>query len=155
MFLLLYNIVSLFLSSSDVALCSVLIWDRQICIFTFSFLRSNFLGTKRLKLLKNKNKLRTFSFKNLLTKEWLEHHQNHLFWCNWMFCWGIQLYPAKIYLFNVNNRNTRKRCEICSELIKETREWCHWHHSGVFIVDFEQIIIFFYCFYCWFWTSKF
>ena len=25
-------------------------------------------------------------------------------------------YPANIYLFKVNNRNTRKRCEICSKL---------------------------------------
>ena len=24
--------------------------------------------------------------------------------------------PADIFLFKVNNRNTRKRCEICSEL---------------------------------------
>ena len=39
------------------------------------------------------------------------------------------LYPAGIYLFKVNNRNTRTRCEICSKLI------C----SGVFIVNFEHI----------------
>ena len=26
-------------------------------------------------------------------------------------------YPANIYLFKVNNKNTRKRCEICSKLI--------------------------------------
>ena len=24
-------------------------------------------------------------------------------------------FPANIYLFNVNNRNTRKRCKICSK----------------------------------------
>ena len=24
-----------------------------------------------------------------------------------------EIYPANIYLFKVNNRNTRKRCEIC------------------------------------------
>ena len=27
-------------------------------------------------------------------------------------------FPANIYLFKVNNRNTRKRCEICSKLAK-------------------------------------
>ena len=26
--------------------------------------------------------------------------------------------PVKIYLFKVNNRNTRKRCEICLKLTK-------------------------------------
>ena len=30
--------------------------------------------------------------------------------------------PANIYLFEVNNRNTRKRCEICSKLTVETPE---------------------------------
>ena len=30
------------------------------------------------------------------------------------------LYPAKIYLFKVNNRNTRKRCEICLKLTIKT-----------------------------------
>ena len=29
-------------------------------------------------------------------------------------------YPANIYLFKVNNRNTRKRCEICSTLTIKT-----------------------------------
>ena len=34
-------------------------------------------------------------------------------------------FPAKIYLFKVNNRNTRKRYEICSKLTIETPEQCH------------------------------
>ena len=30
---------------------------------------------------------------------------------------GVSIvFPANIYLFKVNNTNTRKRCEICSEL---------------------------------------
>ena len=28
--------------------------------------------------------------------------------------------PANIYLFNINNRNTKKRCEICSKLTIKT-----------------------------------
>ena len=28
----------------------------------------------------------------------------------------LRKYPVNIYLFNVDNRNTRKRCEICSNL---------------------------------------
>ena len=32
------------------------------------------------------------------------------------------MYPANIYLFKVNNRSTRKSCEICSKLTTETPE---------------------------------
>ena len=35
--------------------------------------------------------------------------------------WSIK---ANIYLLKVNNINTRKTCEICSKLTKETPEWC-------------------------------
>ena len=34
----------------------------------------------------------------------------------------MRSYPANIYLFKVNNRNTRKRCEICSKLTIKTLE---------------------------------
>ena len=47
--------------------------------------------------------------------------------------------PACNYMFEVNNRNTRARCEICSKLTIKTPERCHWHRSGVFIVNFEYI----------------
>ena len=47
--------------------------------------------------------------------------------------------PVGIYMFKVNNRNTRTRCEICSKLIIKTPERCHWRHSGLFIVNFEHI----------------
>ena len=33
--------------------------------------------------------------------------------------------PAGNYMFKVNNRNTRKRCEICLELTITTPERCH------------------------------
>ena len=42
-------------------------------------------------------------------------------------------------MFKVNNRNTRKRCKICSMLITKTSEWRHWRWSGIFIVNFEHI----------------
>ena len=41
------------------------------------------------------------------------------------------IYPANIYLFKDDNRNTRKRCEICSKLAIKTPETS--------IVDFEQV----------------
>ena len=45
-------------------------------------------------------------------------------------------YPANIYLLKVNNRNSRKKCEICSKLTIKTPE----RRSGVFIVNFEHIL---------------
>ena len=43
--------------------------------------------------------------------------------------------PAGIYVLKVNNRNTGKRCEVCSKLTIKTPELC----SGVFIIKFEHI----------------
>ena len=54
----------------------------------------------------------------------------------------ISLFPVisdSIYLFKVNNSNTRKMCEICSKLTIKTREWRHGHHYNVFIVNFEYV----------------
>ena len=52
-------------------------------------------------------------------------------------------YPAGIYQFKVNNRNTRARCEIYSKLTVQTLErGPERHHcrcSGVFIVNFRHI----------------
>ena len=47
--------------------------------------------------------------------------------------------PANIYLFKVNNKNTRERCEICSKLTIKTPVRRHWRRSRVFIVNFEHI----------------
>ena len=41
------------------------------------------------------------------------------------------LNPANIYLFKVNNRSTRKRCEICSKLTIKTPERCQWRNCRV------------------------
>ena len=42
-------------------------------------------------------------------------------------------FPAGNYMFRVNNRNTRTRCEIYSELTIK------WYLSVIFIVNFEHI----------------
>ena len=47
--------------------------------------------------------------------------------------------PANIYLLKVNNKNIRKRWEICSKLTIRTPERCHWHCSGGFIINSEYI----------------
>ena len=49
-------------------------------------------------------------------------------------------FPAANYMFKVNNRNTRTRCEICcSKLTIKTSERWHWRRFGVVIVNFEHI----------------
>ena len=45
--------------------------------------------------------------------------------------------PANIYLFKVNDKNTRKKCETCSKLTTKTPEQHQWRCSGDFIVNFE------------------
>ena len=57
--------------------------------------------------------------------------------------------PVNIYLFKVNNRNPRKRCEICSKILIWTAErhrylWtCFISFSSASIVDYEQVL------FCW------
>ena len=46
-------------------------------------------------------------------------------------------YLASIYLSKVNNRNTRKKCEICSKLTIKILE--RRRHCCVFIVNFDHI----------------
>ena len=43
------------------------------------------------------------------------------------------------YMFKVNDRSTRRRCEIFSKLTKKTPERRQWRRFGVFIVNFEHI----------------
>ena len=49
-----------------------------------------------------------------------------------------KLFPGANYMFKVNNRNTWRRCEICSKLTIKTLERRNWRRSGVFIVNFEH-----------------
>ena len=54
--------------------------------------------------------------------------------------WNFSMHSfSRIYLFKVSNGNTRRMYEICSKLTIEALERRHWHHSGVFFVDIEQI----------------
>lgn len=45
------------------------------------------------------------------------------------------------YIFQANNRNTRKRCKVCSELTMKIPERCQWRRSGDFFVKFECIFL--------------
>ena len=47
--------------------------------------------------------------------------KTHIFSDIALLCVDLRGDPVNIYLFNVDNRNTRKKCEICSKLtIKKT-----------------------------------
>ena len=48
-------------------------------------------------------------------------------------------YPTGNYIFKVNNRNTRTRPEICSELTIKIPEQRQWRSSGILIVNIEHI----------------
>ena len=63
--------------------------------------------------------------------------------------------PAGIYMFKVNDGNTRKLCEIGSKLRIKTPEQRHWCHSGIFMLNLNRFHTFFWCFHRWLWTSKF
>ena len=48
--------------------------------------------------------------------------------------------PVPIFMFKVNNRNTRERCDLCSKVTIKTSELRQWRPS-VYNVDFEQVNI--------------
>ena len=47
----------------------------------------------------------------------------------------VNINPEDIYLFKVDNGNTKTVCEICLKLRRKVPE-----HNGLFIVNFEQIL---------------
>ena len=47
--------------------------------------------------------------------------------------------PTDIYLFKLNNGETRKVCSVYSKLIIKTSELRQWRHFGFFFVNYEQI----------------
>ena len=49
------------------------------------------------------------------------------------------LIATNIYLFEVNNRDSRQRSKICSKLTKKTPGRLQWRRSDVFIVNFKHI----------------
>ena len=71
---------------------------------------------------------------------------------NWCYSRFLNFNLDNIYLFKASGRNTKKRCEICSELTIKTPERGHWRSSGdlllilnifallsgVFIIDFGK-----------------
>ena len=58
-------------------------------------------------------------------------HAGCVTWRQWIVSeWSVSLekdYPVGIYIFKVNNRNTRTRCRICSKLTIKAPERRYWH----------------------------
>ena len=67
---------------------------------------------------------------------------------------NIGRFPDNIYLFKVNNRNSTKRCDICSKLTIKKPERHQLCFSWVLLLNLSKFHTFFYCFYCWLWASK-
>ena len=84
-------------------------------------------------------------FQLLIVYEWSFHFL--LDECLYFYWLCVHQIPwpslTNIYLFKVNNRNTRKRIEISSKLTIKTSKHCHWCLYGVFIVNFKHFATFF------------
>ena len=67
------------------------------------------------------------------------HVFNQISSFKWNLCFRISFFkmtiddcsPVGNYLFKVNNKNTRTKCEICSKLTMKTPERRHWCRSGL------------------------
>ena len=77
------------------------------------------LAIVKSKLAKSLLKVRNF-VELLLIDTW----QMQL-WTN-IFQLGLDKFPANIYLFKVNNTNTKKKCEIYSKLTMKTQKRHRW-----------------------------
>ena len=53
----------------------------------------------------------------------------------------ILAYSANIYFMKADNRNNRKRCEMCSKVTVKTSERCQWCHL-VFSLSMSKLNIF-------------
>ena len=67
-----------------------------------------------------------------------------------LLSWKLLKTKCRPSFFKVNNKNTGKMCEICSKLIKTTK-LRQWPRSRLFIVNFEHIATFVFC---WLWTDS-
>ena len=73
--------------------------------------------------------------------------------------WSLRAEVASLLVFTCSKSSVGKQNNlwICLNSTLRTQERCHWRHSGVFIVNFEQTSHFpklFCCFHRWLWTSK-
>ena len=66
----------------------------------------------------------------------------HTIYIELLMCLILGFYPGSCsYLLNSNNKNTRKRREICSNITIKTPERRQWRLCGVSIVNSEHILL--------------
>ena len=80
----------------------------------------------------------------MITFRKVSFQHNSIWCCNIVFklcSWSLFLRPAQLTVTCSKpiNRNTTKRCEICSKLTIKTPVRRQWRCSGIFIVNFEYI----------------
>ena len=80
--------------------------------------------------------LHSFQRRNIICQLEKKHFHSYVFKI-FKQCQG---FPANIYLLKFNNKNTRKRCEICSKLTIKTPKQCYWRRPGFFIVNFKHML---------------
>ena len=51
----------------------------------------------------------------------------------------MKTHPVVVYLFKVNNKNTRTMFEICSKLTIKTLEWRQWRHYVLLLTFSKQM----------------
>ena len=69
-----------------------------------------------------------------MTKNLVENHNSDK-----VIGHNFDFLPAGNYIFKVNNRSTRARCEIFLKLTIKTSKRHDWRRSDVFIVNFKLI----------------
>ena len=125
----------------------------------------NLYWTKMFFWRQPRNVLSTFKF----GKCWLGWKNTQLYiliyLSKWNNCRNIFIinhsFPAGVYIFKVNNVNTRTMCQICSNLIIMTVEqpqWHQWQRSGVchsVLLILNRFHSFLWFFHLWLWTSKY
>ena len=90
------------------------------------------------------------SFRNVLRKNYF--NENKFLFLYDSDCQGV-VPPADIYLFKVNNENTRTMCGIFSKLTINTTEQRQWLRFGFLWITLNRFLTLFWFFYCWLWTS--
>ena len=82
-----------------------------------------------------------YTQKDIFRQSWINKMQNFPArrqpWSQYLSKISRRVKPKSWEVCKVNNRNTRKRCEISSNLTIKAPERRQWRRSGVFIVNFE------------------
>ena len=124
--------------------CAIYV-TRDYCLIHISMQRSIFLPRQALKFWTGSRLKRIIKF---------PYHDDDASHDKALFQFEIT-YPANIYLFKVNKRNTRKKCEICPKLTIKTpeqRQRCLYFKLWKYFTSFSKAsIVELNRYFCWVW----